>query len=327
MLDFTEVLKNSLKDILDSSSLEKVEDVLKSSIFDDFLIRPKHEFYGEEGVSKELAMYLSAKKTLGMSEGTIQQYKLLLTDFLKKIKVPLDKLTAEDIRLYLKERKSQRKVSDRTLDTNRIIIGSFLEWLSTERIIPSNPSKTVGKIKYTIKEKSPLDGVKLEKLRDGCIDLRERAIVEFSYSTGCRVSELCGVKITDLDLERGEVLLFGKGKKYRYAYINDCAKVHIEKYLNSRTDNCEYLFVSKRKNTHSLSKYGIEKIFTEMSSRLGFKVHPHLMRHTMATNCLARGASVNVVQKILGHSNINTTMIYAHSNKDQIKEEFRKTIF
>lgn len=161
-----------------------------------------------------------------------------------------------------------------------------------------------------------------------CKTVREKALVEFLYSTGARVTETCSIKIADVDFEKGEVWLFGKGSKHRKSYITAKCSLYLTEYLKSRKDDSEYLFVSERRPHNALKKEAIERVIRNVGKRsgIGRKLFPHLFRHTVATDMLQKSVAVTDVQRMLGHVNINTTMIYAKVKDEEVKNNHHKYI-
>lgn len=272
--------------------------------------------------------YMVSKKIEGLSKETLKTHDLYLKDFLLYIRKPVREITANDIRIYLFSYQRENGVSNRTMDGRRLVINTFLEWCRTERYIDWNPCSQIHPIKYESKIREPLTGVELELVRDACRTYREKAIIEVFYSTGCRVSEMVNLNLSDVDFAKGEVRLFGKGAKHRISYINARAEVHLKKYLFSRRDENPALFVSDRNPHDRLKKTAIEKVVREIGERsgIGRRVFPHLIRHTTATDALERGMNVAEVQKILGHEKLDTTMIYAKVCQENVKHDHRRYI-
>lgn len=223
---------------------------------------------------------------------------------------------------------TQRGISNRSLDARRTVINAFFEWCCNEEYINRNPCRNIKKIKYEEKERKPLSSIELEELRNACVTLRDKALFELLYSTGCRVSEVVNLNKADVNFETKEVVLFGKGNKHRISYINARAEIALKNYLNSRNDDNKALFVSDRKPHKRLSKFGIEKRIGQLGELAGIerRIFPHLIRHTTATDGLNRGMGVEEVQAILGHENIATTMIYAKVSKNNVKLHHTKCI-
>lgn len=270
--------------------------------------------------------YIVSRKIEGLSQKTLENYNLYLDDFFFNVNKNANDITANDIRVYLYTTQENRGISNRTLDSRRAAIHAFFEWAAGEGYIDKNPCISIKNIKYERIEKKPLTDMELEKIRQTCETVREKAMVEFLYSTGARVTEACTVKLSDIDFYKGEVIVFGKGSKHRKTYLNARSKLLLKQYLSSRNDDTEYLFVSERKPHGALKKEAIERIIKLIGERaeLDRPLTPHLFRHTLATHLLKRGTPITEVQKILGHVNINTTMVYAKVADEDVKVSHMK---
>ena len=207
-------------------------------------------------------------------------------------------------------------------------MSSFFKWANCEGYIPTNPCANIRAIKYQRKQRGHLSDVEMEMLREACVTLRDKAMIEFMYSTGCRVSELISVKISDVDFDKGEVLLFGKGSKYRTSYLNARAKILMKEYLLTRNDDSPFMFVTLRKPYRPLTKSAVENKVKNLGKDAGIqqKVFPHLIRHTTATLGLQRGMNITDIQRMLGHERVDTTLIYAKVADEAVKESHKKCI-
>ena len=283
--------------------------------------------YGEF-IPEIVKIFLACKKIEGYSMGTLTNYKHLLASFFSHVRKPLEQLTTNDIRVFLYAYQEERGCSNRTLDKYQTNLRAFFEWCAEEHYIDANIAKRLKAIKYERKEKVALTQMELETLRNACRDIRERAIVEFIYSTGCRVSELCILKKSDINWNADTVHLFGKGSKHRTSFLNAKARFYLTRYLESRTDDSEYVFVSKRAPHGKLKKDAVEKIFRQLSAIVGFdkRLTPHILRHTTATTGLNNGMPINEIQKMLGHASVSTTMIYAKTNLDNVQADHKRFI-
>lgn len=283
-----------------------------------------------DGLPELAKNYIVCKKIEGLSDTTLQTYLRTLRIFFQELRKSPEQITANDIRIFLFKYQQQRQCSNRSLDKYRGYLSGFFTWATDEGYIPSNPMRTVPSIKYERKPRQNLTQLELEYLRDACETSRERAIIEFLYSTGCRVSELAIVKRSDIDWNAKSVHLFGKGRKHRTSFINAKAEVALQTYLESRSDDCEYLFVTERKPTRALTKDAIEKMVRIISSRVSDKISkpvtPHVLRHTTATTALQSGMPIEDISKLLGHESIDTTMIYAHTSMESVQAGHRKHI-
>ena len=272
--------------------------------------------------------FFVCKKIEGSSDKTLSLYMLRLNHFFKTLNKPLREITANDVRAYLYTYQKEHGVSNRTLDGIRSALHSFFSWSSGEGYIEKNIMLVVKPIKYERRQRVPLSDYELEQLREACVTKRDKAIIEVFYSTGCRVDELIKLDKQDVDFAKGEVQLFGKGSKHRVSYLSAHSAIALNNYLNSRLDNNDALFVSERSPHNRLTKAGIEKIVRELGEKSGIqrRVYPHLIRHTTATMALQRGMDVTEIQRLLGHSNVATTMIYAKVDQNNVKTSHKKYI-
>ena len=167
----------------------------------------------------------------------------------------------------------------------------------------------------------------LERMRDNCNNSRDLAIIDILSSTGIRVGELVNLNISDIDLEKRECVVLGKGNKQRKVYFDARTKIHINDYISGRYDECGALFVSLNKPHNRLSIRGIEVILQNIGSNLkSTKVHPHKFRRTLATKAIDKGMPIEQVQVLLGHSQIDTTLRYAMVNQNNVKASHHKYI-
>lgn len=263
----------------------------------------------------------------GCSDRTIQYYRVTVEHFLKDISNPVRKISMEQIRDYLVRYQKINNCSKVTIDNVRRNISSFFSWLEEEDYILKSPMRRIHKIKTKTVVKETISDEAIEKLRDHCTELRDLAIIDLLYSTGIRVGELVNLDISDLDLEQRECIVFGKGDKERKVYFDAKAKIHLQRYLDSRSDNNPALFVTLDAPFNRLKISGVEIRIRELGRSLGLnKIHPHKFRRTMATRAIDKGMPIEQVQKILGHSQIDTTMQYAIVNQTNVKNSHQKYI-
>ena len=270
--------------------------------------------------------FMVTKKIEGKSEETLKNYARKLKGFFRMTDKPLETITANDVRAYLYTYQKNHGVCNHTLDSIRAALCSFFSWCAGEGYIEKNIMMVVRPIKYERKLRGHLSAYELAQLRDACESYRDKALIEVLYSTACRVAELVRLDKSDVDFDKGEVSLFGKGNKHRTSYLTPAAKLALQNYLDSRDDDNTALFVSMRKPHHNMSKAGIEKIVRTLGRKAGINrpVFPHLIRHTSATLALQHGMDVTEIQRILGHVNVSTTMIYAEVDDNQVKNSHQK---
>lgn len=302
----------SLSECLSNEQLETVSRKIRMCASDYKVTKQPHEIVVYEGLPKEYKMFMISKKIEGRSEGTLEQYRVCLEDMLSAIAKPIDKIESQDLRLYLYQIQQTRKVSDRTLNNKRLILSAFFKWCWEECYISHNPCASIRPIHYETKPRQPASDIEMELLRRACVTSRDSAMVEMLYSTGCRCSELSNLLRSDVDFNTREVKLFGKGKKHRVSFMNARAVVALKQYLSERDDDCPFLFCSKNRPHQQLKNGGIEWSISCISKRAGIEhVYPHKIRHTFATDALERGMDIQNLQALLGHSSIDTTLIYA----------------
>ena len=276
-----------------------------------------------EGIANLVKVYLVSRKIEGMAVSSLNLYRLRLEMFCKWCVKPIEKIDANDIRLFLHTIKTERNMSDRTLEGVRTILSAFFKWASAEGYIDNDPTATIRTIKFAQTERGHLDEDEMEQLRNVCETPRDRALVEVFYSTGCRVSEVVNMKISDM--KNGEVKVLGKGNKERTVYLNARSRRAISEYLMTRGSTNDSLFVSERSGK-KLGKDGIESRISYLGDKMGINLYPHLIRHTTATDMVKNGADITEVQKLLGHSNLTTTMIYADIADDSVKKAHERCI-
>lgn len=277
--------------------------------------------------SNYLAMFLNAKKIEGCSERTLSYYKTTVEKLLDGITDPIRKVTTDDIREYLANYQGLNDCSKTTIDNIRRNISSFFTWLEEEDYIIKSPMRRIHKIKTTKTVKEVISDEEIEKMRDKCKNLRDLAIIDLLYSTGIRIGELVRLNIDDIDFEERECIVFGKGDKERRVYFDAKTKIHLMGYINSRSDTNPALFVTLDAPYDRLQISGVEIRLRHLGRELGInKIHPHKFRRTMATRAIDKGMSIEQVQKLLGHSQIDTTMRYAIVNQTNVKVAHRKFI-
>ena len=274
-----------------------------------------------------LRMFLEAKRIEGCSERTTQYYRVTIEKMLESIETPIRKVTTEEIRGYLAKYQEINNCGKVTIDNIRRNISSFFSWMEEEDYILKSPMKRIHMIKAPTQVKEIISDEAIETLRDHCSCKRDLAMIDLLYSTGIRVGELVNLDREDIDFEKRECVVFGKGNKERRVYFDAKAKIHLRDYLESRTDDNKALFVTLDAPYDRLKISGVEIRIRGLGRRLSLnKVHPHKFRRTMATRAIDKGMPIEQVQKILGHSQIDTTMQYAIVNQNNVKASHQRYI-
>lgn len=287
-------------------------------------IRKKEE---KETNEKYINLFLSAKEIEGCSHRTIKYYRETLQHLINSLRKSFKAMQTEDIRNYLSEYKEKNNCTSVTIDNVRRVFSSFFSWLEDEDYIIKSPVRRIHKVKTATMVKETFTDENIEKMRDGCKNIRNLALIELLISTGIRVGELINLNIKDVNFEDRSCIVQGKGNKQREVYFDARAKIHLIQYLNIRNDDNEALFVSKNKPHQRLSIAGVELIVRKLGIKTDVhKVHPHKFRRTLATMAIDKGMPIEQVQKLLGHVKIETTMHYAMVNQNNVKISHRKYI-
>lgn len=303
--------------------LDQVDDVLM-----DYDIKPSSRLPMMWNDEAYILKYFESKMVEGVSEETLKTYKSEIKDFIANIDKPLHEMTTQDIMDYFIQLRRRRTVSDANIDHRRTVIKNLYQWMYENDHIQKNPCLGIKRIKYQKGCRQPLSSRELEQIRYACRNNpRDAALIEFMYSTGCRINEVRHIKVADVDFYNKEVKVIGKGGKERTVFINAQAENAIKRYLESRKNKSEYLFAHTRNmGNRPMDSDTIRKVFKDISEAAGLDrtLKPHEMRHTTATDALQKGMPIEEVQMLLGHSRIDTTMIYARVDTTRLKIDHKK---
>ena len=274
-----------------------------------------------------LAVYIAAKRVEGCSDKTLHYYEASITNALNSIQKPVRQITTDDLRLYLDTYQQRNNAGKVTIDNIRRVLSSFFSWLEDEDYILKSPVRRIHKVKTGKTVKETYSDEALEIMRDHAENIRDLAIIDLLASTGMRVGELVQLNREDIDFENRECIVFGKGDKERKVYFDARAKIHLQNYVNSRSDDNPALFVTLLHPFNRLKISGVEIRLRELGRKLNIpKVHPHKFRRTLATMAIDKGMPIEQVQHLLGHQSIDTTMVYAQVNQSNVKNSHRKYI-
>lgn len=312
---------NEMSDHLSPSQMKRLQETLLKHLAENE--GPKKQ----EDNLKYLRLFLDAKRIEGCSERTIAYYRATVERMLQNVRTPIRRITTDEIRKYLVDYQQVNNCSKVTVDNVRRNISSFFSWLEEEDYILKSPMRRIHKIKTRQSVKHTISDEEIERLRDGCPCMRDMAMIDLLYSTGIRVGELVNLNIADIDFEERECVVFGKGDKERRVYFDARTKLHLQDYINRRTDSTPALFVTLDAPHERLKISGVEIRLRSLGRQLDLDgIHPHKFRRTMATRAIDKGMPIEQVQRILGHSQIDTTMRYAMVNQNNVKSAHRKFI-
>lgn len=321
----SEIIREMIS-LLNNEQLSKLKTTLEIYLY-NVSIEAKQEADTEKKEVDYLEVFLSAKRIEGCSEKTLIYYKNTIQQMLDSIGKSVCTIVTEDLRTYLAEYQKEKQSSKVTIDNIRRIFSSFFSWLEDEDYIIKSPVRRIHRIKAASTIKETYTDEQLESMRDNCDNPRDLALIDILASTGMRVGELVLLNRDDISFDERECIVFGKGDKERMVYFDARTKIHLQNYLDSRTDNNEALFVSLKAPYNRMKIGGIELRLREMGKRLNIeKVHPHKFRRTLATVAIDKGMPIEQLQKLLGHQRIDTTLQYAMVKQSNVKIAHRKYI-
>ena len=316
---FLSQLERQFSDLLTASTMEKVLSIA-SDVLEGYEMR--EVFSTEEPNEDLLDCYLDALKVQGRSPQTIHRYRNVINRMMKAIGVPTRRITVYHLRSYI-SRRQELGIMDTTIEGERQIFSAYFNWLQRESLIDKNPTANLGAIKCAKRKKITFTEADIENLKDCCHSIRDRAIICFLASTGCRVSEATGLNRDAIDFMGLECVVHGKGNKERTVFINSVTADLLKKYLATRKDDCEALFCGKR--GERLEPGGVRYMLRTLQKKSGVEhVHPHKFRRTLATELSRRGMPIQEIASVLGHDKIDTTMKYVVLNDEDIKYSYRR---
>ena len=318
-------IEQKMASILNNEQKEKLKEVLLYTFYNIEVTSIKDELV--EDTTDYAKMFIAAKRIEGCSERTLNYYETTIKTMIDKLSKKVNSIETEDLRNYLSEYQAKNNCSKVTIDNVRRILSSFFAWLEDEDYIMKSPVRRIHKVKATQTVKETYTDEELEEMRDACIEIRDLAMVDFLASTGVRVGELVNLDRVDIDMQERSCVVLGKGGKEREVYFDARTKIHLQNYLNSRTDNNPALFVSLLRPYDRLKISGVEIRLRELGKRINIKkIHPHKFRRTMATKAIDKGMPIEQVQVLLGHRKIDTTLQYAMVNQNNVRNSHKKFI-
>ena len=310
---------------LNNEQLMKLKSVLEDTFHGLVVVQIEEKSEPQERDGIEA--FIVAKRIEGCSEKTLTYYRKTMEAMVSEIGKTPQQITTDDLRQYLTNYQTRRKSSKVTIDNIRRILSSFFSWLEDEDFIVKSPVRRIHKVKTAKIIKDTYTDEALELMRDNCETVRDLAIIDLLASSGMRVGEMVTLNREDINFNERECVVFGKGNKERLVYFDARTKIHLQNYLEGRTDGNPALFVSIKAPHDRLRIGGVETMLRELGKRLNLpKVHPHKFRRTLATTAIDKGMPIEQVQQLLGHQKIDTTMHYAMVKQQNVKLAHRKYI-
>lgn len=334
--EIIQTIKRAMMPDLSPAQMEKLENVLCITLHGKKITEERNELTstGEDGDVAKINMFLGSKKTTGRADGTLQQYSREIYSMLDFLGKRLEDITAMDLRYYYAVMRERRGIQMSTMQTRIHYLSSFWDFLTLEKLVPDNPVRRIGGLKVETTVKKPFGPEELEALRLHCDRSRDRALVEFLLATGLRVSELCKLNVEDIDFYRMEFYVRGKGGKERLCLLDDVTKFHLKRYLRDRMrwermseDDLrrQPLFVSAKAPHTRMTIAGVQYLLKELGRKAAVEnVHPHRFRRTFACDMISRGMPVEQLMVLMGHSKIETTMIYVTVKTSSVREAYRR---
>lgn len=314
---------------LNGVQLQMLERVLNKNLYGKQITTECTDVATQQDDNEYILNVFKAKKKLeNLSPKSIEQYVRTTKNMLETLGMNYKDVKTNHIKCYLDSYKEKYGISMTTQENMKRFISAFFTWAEEEDYIDKNPTRKIKNIKQIQKKKEHLTNHEVEAMRDQCRTLREKAIMEFCLSVGCRVSELVAINISDIDFNNESVLIYGfKTRTYRTGYISASAKLHLENYLSSRTDDNDALFVASRGKHERLGNSSIQHELQAIAKRAGIKKHVtvHLFRKTFATRMSAAGGRIEIIKELLGHADISVTeKNYVTVNIDDIRAAHRR---
>ena len=310
---------------LDNAQLQKLREVLEHSLYNYDVSGKATDI--QDDSRKLIDSFVYAKRIEGCSEKTLKYYRTTIEAMVEAIDKGVRHMQTDDLRAYLTEYQEKHGSSRVTIDNIRRILSSFFSWLEDEDHILKSPVRRIHKVKTATNIKETYTDEELEKMRDNCTELRDLAIVDMLASTGMRIGEMVLLNKADINFNERECVVFGKGDKERVVYFDARTKIHLQNYIDNRTDENSALFVTLRAPYTRITIGGIESRLREMGKALEIeKVHPHKFRRTLATMAIDKGMPIEQLQQLLGHRRIDTTLQYAMVKQSNVKQAHRKFI-
>ena len=327
-----EMIASVLNAIMKKVSLtnEELDDIriILTEIVSDYEVESRNTdlIPSESFVPNYYGLFIAWKKIAGRTVETLKLYNYYLMDFFVNKPAPIEQMDSSLMIRYLYDYQKRKGVGNRTLDSVRIILNTFFQWAANEGYIERNFCGNIDPIKYTAKPRKPLTDEEVEIFREACETYRERAIVDTLLSTGMRIGEMAGLSWGDIDMDKREIVVFGKGSKYRTVIFDSRTKVSLLRYRAVCPIRSTYVFQTEKYPYGQLTKGAIGDVIKHIDERAKMDTHvtAHVLRHTFATHALSRGMSLDKLKTLLGHENYDTTLIYADIDMSNVQYEYRQ---
>lgn len=338
---FRDNILMAMKPYLDSVTLDMLNQVIVKELFKVDVTEMGETLPAtRENTNQYILELFDAKKAPKLSPQTADYYRRSVKNFIAFIGKSLLDVNDMDIEYYLQHYRAKGN-KPTTCNNERKVISAFFTWMRRSHLVTENPAESIEKYAEVEKPIDHMEDWEIEALRDACKIkavnkvtqmeeyrecLRDRALIEFLRSTAVRIGECVSVNIADINWDTGDILVYGqKGRAYRTVYLDDTAKFHLRKYVESRTDGNPALFVSSKGAHSRMQRCGLRAAIKQIAKRsmLTRNVYPHLFRKTTATNMAKKGCAGELISLYLGHKNGNVTnKFYAYRSPQQVRSAF-----
>ena len=317
MVSNIEMILKLMEPDLNEYQLAKLKNVLEIILKTTRNSLPNDEF---------IDRFIQNKRLVGLSQSSIIHYTAearKLSNYYPNRN--FTELTTADIKDYLAEYVNERHLQASTTQTIIRFLSAFYDFLVNEEFMDRNPCHRIEKVMVEKKVRKAFTKDDISSLRAVCDSTRDRAFLEFLYSTGCRISEVLSLKVQDIDFSEGEVVVFGKGHKERIVYLSNICIDWLKQYFRERNAQPEEpLFGHLDNPKKKITSRGAQLILKDLGLKSGVEnVHPHRFRRTMATHAMDKGMPIEQIKEILGHSKLDTTMIYCNVSAGKVKASFK----
>ena len=316
MMNNIEMIIKLMEPELNALQLAKLKNVLQTILRTSRNAPPNEEL---------VERFIRHKKLVGLKDTSLTGYVNEVRRLQEFVGKGYCDITTADIKDYLSNLVAERHISATTLQSRIRYLSSFYDFLVNEEYIDRNPTSKIERVMVEKKIKRAFSDADIEALRKACDNKRDRAYIEFLYSTGCRVTESLSLNVKDVNFSEGEVIVFGKGHKERVVYLSDTASKYLQEYLEDRYAQPDEPLFTHQVNHQRMTPRGAQVLLKEVGDKAGVEnVHPHRFRRTMATHLLDRGMPIEQIKEVLGHERLDTTMIYCNVNSGKVKASFKE---
>lgn len=276
-------------------------------------------------LSEAFELYKQDKKIEGYSPHTLKAYNIQKNVLIRYTgDIHIEDMNQIILKQYIANDIERLKAS--SIGHRVRFLKSLFTWLHNEGILDQNIARKLKEPKQGARIPKFIKEEDLELLRDSCANVKERALLEVLYSTGCRIGEIYSLNIRDVNFTNNSIRVIGKGDKEREVYFNVKCRIQLERYIKSRLDEDDSLFATERKPYRRTSIAQLRNIIKRISKRSGVEVNvfPHRLRHSYCQHLLDKGAPIETISDLVGHSRVSTTKIYAHLSGERRREMYNR---